>query len=123
MMRRRLDELSRGYKQRVGLAEVLLHSPDVLVLDEPTIGLDPAQIRSMRDLIKQLAEEHTVIDTFKKQEPGDCTCDKEEHAEHTAGPRAQPMEEYPVRQAAPEEIKQVHIPNLTSTVLHTCGGF
>jgi ABC-2 type transport system ATP-binding protein len=61
MMRRRLDELSRGYKQRVGLAEVLLHNPQVLILDEPTIGLDPAQIRSMRELIHQLAEQHTVI--------------------------------------------------------------
>lgn len=61
VMRRRLGELSRGYKQRAGLAEVLLHSPAVLVLDEPTIGLDPAQIRSMRELIKQLADQHTVI--------------------------------------------------------------
>ncbi len=61
MMRRRLGELSRGYKQRVGLAEVLLHSPPVLVLDEPTIGMDPAQIRSMREMIHDLAAEHTVI--------------------------------------------------------------
>jgi ABC-2 type transport system ATP-binding protein len=61
MMRRRIGELSRGYKQRVGLAEVLLHSPEVLVLDEPTIGLDPAQIRSMRSLIKELASQHTVV--------------------------------------------------------------
>lgn len=61
MTRRRLDELSRGYKQRVSLAEVLLHNPPVLVLDEPTIGLDPAQIRAMRELICELGEEHTVI--------------------------------------------------------------
>ena len=61
MMRRRLGELSRGYKQRVGLAEVLLHNPPVMVLDEPTIGLDPMQIRSMRTLIQQLGEQHTVI--------------------------------------------------------------
>jgi len=61
VLRRRIGELSRGYKQRVGLAEVLLHDPPVLILDEPTIGLDPAQIRSMRELIRELAEEHTVI--------------------------------------------------------------
>jgi ABC-2 type transport system ATP-binding protein len=61
MMRRRLGELSRGYKQRVGLAEVLLHNPPVLVLDEPTTGLDPAQIRAMREVIRGLAEQHTVI--------------------------------------------------------------
>ncbi len=61
MMDRRLDQLSRGYRQRVGLADVLLHNPSVLILDEPTIGLDPAQIRAMRDLIRELAAEHTVI--------------------------------------------------------------
>ncbi len=61
MSRRRVGELSRGYRQRVGLAEVLLHDPPVLVLDEPTLGLDPVQIRSMRELIQQLGQDHTVL--------------------------------------------------------------
>ena len=61
MMQRRLGELSRGYKQRVGLAGVLLHDPAVLVLDEPTIGLDPTQIREMRKLITELGEDRTII--------------------------------------------------------------
>jgi ABC-2 type transport system ATP-binding protein len=61
MMRRRLGDLSRGYKQRVGLAEALIHNPPVLVLDEPTLGLDPAQIRAMRELVRQLGQDHTVI--------------------------------------------------------------
>jgi len=61
VLERRVGELSRGYKQRVGLAEVLLHDPPVLILDEPTLGLDPGQIRAMRELIRDLAPDHTVI--------------------------------------------------------------
>ncbi|MEI7928818.1 MAG: ATP-binding cassette domain-containing protein, partial [Verrucomicrobiales bacterium] len=53
--------LSKGYRQRVGLADALVHSPDLLILDEPTNGLDPNQIRQIRELIRQLAEKHTVF--------------------------------------------------------------
>lgn len=59
--RRVLGHLSKGFRQRVGLAQALIHEPDVLVLDEPTIGLDPRQIRDIRSLVKQLAGERTVI--------------------------------------------------------------
>lgn len=56
-----IGSLSKGYKQRVGLAQALLNSPPVLILDEPTVGLDPKQIIEIRNLIKSLAREHTVI--------------------------------------------------------------
>ncbi len=59
--KRLCGNLSKGYKQRVGLAQALIHEPTVLVLDEPTIGLDPAQIIEIRQLIRTLAEERTVI--------------------------------------------------------------
>ncbi|HEY5296359.1 MAG TPA: ATP-binding cassette domain-containing protein [Verrucomicrobiae bacterium] len=56
-----IGQLSKGYRQRVGLADALVHEPDLIILDEPTIGLDPHQIRSVRQLIKSLAEKHTVL--------------------------------------------------------------
>jgi len=59
--RRIIGQLSKGYKQRVGLADALVHEPDLIILDEPTIGLDPQQIRSVRALIKSLAGKHTVL--------------------------------------------------------------
>lgn len=59
--RRIIGQLSKGYKQRVGLADSLVHEPDLIILDEPTIGLDPRQIRAVRELIKGLALKHTVL--------------------------------------------------------------
>jgi ABC-2 type transport system ATP-binding protein len=56
-----IGKLSRGYRQRVGLAQAIIHNPDVLILDEPTSGLDPKQIIEIRELLKSLAGEHTII--------------------------------------------------------------
>ena len=56
-----LGRLSKGYQQRVGLAQAIIHNPDVLILDEPTAGLDPKQINETRDLIKDLAGDHTIL--------------------------------------------------------------
>jgi ABC-2 type transport system ATP-binding protein len=56
-----IGQLSRGFRQRVGLAESMVHDPEILILDEPTAGLDPLQIREVRELIRELATEHTIL--------------------------------------------------------------
>ena len=61
MLPRLIRSLSKGYKQRVGIAQALLGSPKIIILDEPTVGLDPAQVIEMRKLIRELGKAHTVI--------------------------------------------------------------
>lgn len=61
MGRRLIAHLSKGYQQRVGIAQAILHKPDVVILDEPTVGLDPNQIRDIRALIRELSANHSVI--------------------------------------------------------------
>lgn len=71
-----ISELSKGYKQRVGLAQALIHDPDILILDEPTNGLDPNQIIEMRELIKSLAKKKTVILSTHIMQEVEATCDR-----------------------------------------------
>ena len=72
---RPIQHLSKGYRQRVGLAAALLHQPQVLILDEPTVGLDPAQIREVRSVIRELAQNHTVLLSTHILPEVEVTCD------------------------------------------------
>lgn len=74
--RRIIGHLSKGYKQRVGLADALVHEPELIILDEPTIGLDPNQIRSVRQLIKSLAASHTVLISTHILSEAEMTCNR-----------------------------------------------
>jgi ABC-2 type transport system ATP-binding protein len=74
--RQLIGTLSKGYRQRVGLADVLLNNPPVLILDEPTAGLDPGQIRETRKLIRELGQEHTILLSTHILSEVEVTCDQ-----------------------------------------------
>ena len=74
--RKLISKLSKGYRQRVGLAQAIIHNPDVLILDEPTAGLDPKQINETRDLIRSLAGDHTIILSTHILPEVEQTCEK-----------------------------------------------
>src|SRR5438045_6933132 len=71
-----IGQLSKGYRQRVGLADALVHEPELIILDEPTIGLDPHQIRSVRQLIKDLGRHHTVLISTHILSEVEMTCNR-----------------------------------------------
>src|SRR5690606_19012942 len=76
VMDRLVANVSKGYKQRVGIAQALVGSPDVLILDEPTVGLDPSQILEVRDLVRSLAGQHTVVLSTHILQEVTATCDR-----------------------------------------------
>jgi ABC-2 type transport system ATP-binding protein len=73
---KKIGQLSKGYKQRVGLAAALIHNPDVLILDEPTSGLDPNQIVEIRDVIKELGKNKTVLFSSHIMQEVEAICDR-----------------------------------------------
>jgi ABC-2 type transport system ATP-binding protein len=108
--RRVIGHLSKGYRQRVGLADALLHNPAVLVLDEPTVGLDPTQIRESRKLIKDLGGDHTVILSTHILPEVEAVCDR---AVVIASGRV-------VAQGTPEELRTSR--RMQARVLVECKG-
>jgi ABC-2 type transport system ATP-binding protein len=108
--RRPIGHLSKGYRQRVGLADSLLHNPAVLILDEPTVGLDPTQIRETRKLVKELGGDHTLLLSTHILPEVEAVCDR---AIIIAGGRI-------VAQGTPDELRASR--RLTSRVLIECRG-
>jgi ABC-2 type transport system ATP-binding protein len=76
VMHQPINELSKGYKQRVGLAHAMMNDPEILVLDEPTSGLDPNQIVEIRQIIKQIGKEKTIILSTHILSEAEATCDR-----------------------------------------------
>ena len=108
--RRLISHLSKGYRQRVGLADALLHDPPVLILDEPTVGLDPTQIRESRKLIKELGGKHTIMLSTHILPEVEAVCDR---AIVIAGGRI-------VAQGTPEELRKSR--QMSARVLVECRG-
>jgi gliding motility-associated transport system ATP-binding protein len=108
--KRLISHLSKGYRQRVGLADSLLHNPAVLILDEPTVGLDPTQIRETRKLVKDLGGDHTLLLSTHILPEVEAVCDR---AIIIAGGRI-------VAQGSPDELRASR--RLTARVLVECKG-
>lgn len=138
--RKIIGHLSKGYRQRVGLADALVHEPELIILDEPTIGLDPSQIRSVRQIIKQLGKSHTVLISSHILPEVEMTCnrvlimregrilaaDSPENLQKTMGKNGQvvteiaaPLDELKTCWAQMPEVVQYHI-SPTEGAYHRC---
>jgi ABC-2 type transport system ATP-binding protein len=133
VQRKIIGHLSKGYQQRVGLADALIHEPELIILDEPTIGLDPNQIRSVRQLIKDLGEKHTVLISTHILPEVEMTCtrvlilrqgrilaaDTTENLQHLMNDRGQVVAEiaapYPDLKACWEEMPEIEHFDLAAT--------
>jgi ABC-2 type transport system ATP-binding protein len=80
--RKIIGTLSKGYQQRIGIAQAIIHSPEVIILDEPTVGLDPSQIRDIRALIRELGDAHSVILSTHLLSEVESICDRVEIMHH-----------------------------------------
>jgi len=80
--RKIIGTLSKGYQQRIGIAQAIIHSPEVIILDEPTVGLDPSQIRDIRALIRELGDAHSVILSTHLLSEVESLCDRVEIMHH-----------------------------------------
>jgi len=76
MQKKLISNLSKGYRQRVGIAQAIIHKPSLVILDEPTIGLDPVQMQDIRSLLKQLSEDHSVLLSTHLLSEAENTCDR-----------------------------------------------
>lgn len=95
--RKIIGTLSKGYRQRVGIAQALIHNPEVIILDEPTVGLDPAQIRDIRALIRELGDAHSVILSTHLLAEVESICDRIEimhHGRLIYGDSSERMQQY-----------------------------
>lgn len=82
MKRRLISNLSKGYQQRVGIAQAILHKPPLIILDEPTVGLDPVQLAQIRQLIRELGEQHGIILSTHILQEVDAVCDRAQIINH-----------------------------------------
>ena len=99
-----IGNLSKGYQQRVGIAQAILHKPDVVILDEPTVGLDPIQITQIRQLIRELGQDHAVILSTHILPEVQAVCDRVQIINHGETVFADTFEELSKRQVANEVI-------------------